>query len=79
MNYQEAKHLAQAWTTDHDINLDGWRSVIAILLQRVNMLEDNNASLTKHLHHLNQENERLSLDLGIKNRDFRGADSLMDK
>ena len=79
MTYQEALYLAETWTIDHDPNLDGWRSVIAILLQRVKLLEANNANLTLHAEKLRQENERLSLDLGIKNRDFRGADSLVDK
>ena len=39
MNYEQAKELAAAWTQGHDISLDGWRSVIAVLLQRVNELE----------------------------------------
>lgn len=79
MTYAEAIQLAESWTRDHDISLDGWRSVITILLRRVKMLEANNISLSSHLEYLRRENERLSLDLGIKNKDFRASDSLIDK
>lgn len=39
MNLDEAKRLARAWTTNHDVDLDGWRSVVAVLLARVEELE----------------------------------------
>lgn len=39
MNLNEAKQLARAWTQGHDVDLDGWRSVIAVLLARVEELE----------------------------------------
>lgn len=71
MNYLEAKELGEAWTKDHDISLDGWRSVIAVLLQRISVLEMSNAELTKALAKIQLENEALSLDLGIKDQDFR--------
>lgn len=71
MNYQEAKHLAEAWTIDHDTSLDGWRSVIAVLLQRIKHLEANNADLHLHIKRVHEENDKLAIDLGIKNNDFR--------
>lgn len=52
MNYQEAIHLAQAWTKDHDVHLDGWRSVILLLFQRVQMLEVHNVALQDRVQQL---------------------------
>lgn len=71
MNYQEAKTLAEAWTKDHDTELEGWRSVIAVLLQRINTVESANKELNGALAKMQLENESLSLDLGIKDQDFR--------
>ena len=70
MNYDEAIKLARNWTMDHDISLDGWRSVIAVMLQRITILETTNKNLHDHCHRLTKENEALSLDLGIKQKDF---------
>lgn len=67
MNYDEAKKLASAWTTGQDVSQDGWRSVIAVLLDRVNKLEAAVTGLNAHVHRLQSENEALSLDLGLKN------------
>lgn len=39
MNYQEARTLAQAWTQGIDVNDEGWRGVMALLLTRINELE----------------------------------------
>lgn len=39
MNLTEAKLLARSWTKGQDVSLDGWRSVIAVLLARVDELE----------------------------------------
>jgi uncharacterized membrane protein YcgQ (UPF0703/DUF1980 family) len=41
MNYQEAKRLAQAWTQGVDVSLEGWRSVMSLLLNRIDELEGN--------------------------------------
>lgn len=70
MNYAEAIKLAHEWTKGHDPSLDGWRSVIAVLLQRVTVLETSNKNLHEHCDQLRQEIDRLTLDLGIKNNDF---------
>lgn len=70
MTYDEAIKLAHEWTKGHDLSLDGWRSVIAILLARNTALEANTANLTQAIHRLQRENESLSMDLGIKNKDF---------
>ena len=71
MDYHEAKQLGQSWTTGHDVNLGGWRSVITVLLQRITILETTNKNLHDHCQRLSRENEALSLDLGIKDQDFR--------
>ena len=71
MNYDEAKKLAEAWTTGQDINQDGWRSVIRVLMDRIYCLEAAVDESYKHCSKLRQENEALSLDLGIKNNDFK--------
>jgi hypothetical protein len=60
MNYQEAIKLAQAWTKDHDVELDGWRSVILLLFQRVQMLEAHNVALQDRVQQL--ESKLLKLD-----------------
>ena len=46
MTYEEAVKLGKDWTQGHDISLDGWRSVIAILLQRNRELEEHMVDLT---------------------------------
>jgi hypothetical protein len=74
MNYDEAKKLADLWTKNHDPDLDGWRSVIAVLLERVESLEATNASLFSLMKKIQLENDKLSLDLGIKNEDFSKGD-----
>lgn len=60
MNYQEAIMLAQAWTKDHDVELDGWRSVILLLFQRVQMLEAHNVALQDRVQQL--ESKLMKLD-----------------
>jgi hypothetical protein len=74
MNYDEAKKLADLWTKNHDPDLDGWRSVIAMLLERVESLEATNAGLFSLMKKIQLENDKLSLDLGIKNEDFSKGD-----
>ena len=74
MTYEEAKRLGLEWTKGHDINLDGWRSVIAVLLQRIQIAETTNANLHEHIRELSKEVDALSMDLGIKNQDFRLPD-----
>jgi hypothetical protein len=71
MNYQEARKLAEDWTTGIDPSLDGWRTVVKVLLDRVCLLEGANHDLTSALNRLQRENEALALDLGIKEQDFR--------
>lgn len=66
MNYDEAKKLAAEWTHGQDVSLDGWRSVIALLLARVEFLENHLKHLNDHVGRLLTENEALSLDLGLK-------------
>jgi len=68
MNYEEAKKLAQAWTQDHDVELGGWRSVIAVLSLQIKHLEAHNENLTVAVRRLQNENEALSLDLTLKNK-----------
>jgi len=70
MNYQEAVKLAQEWTRGQDVSLDGWRSVIAVLLERVTVLETANKNLHDHIRRLGGQIEALSLDLGIQEQDF---------
>lgn len=74
MNYQEAIKLAQAWTKDHDVRLDGWRSVILLLSNRITVLETTNQNLHDHISKLQHQIDALSLDLGIKDQDFRLPD-----
>jgi hypothetical protein len=71
MQYKEAKELAENWTLGHDISLDGWRTVVKVLLDRVSLLEGANQDLNASLHRMQRENEALALDLGIKEQDFR--------
>lgn len=71
MHYDEAKKLAEAWTTDQDTNQDGWRSVIRVLMDRIYCLEAAIDDSYKNCRRLQAENEALSLDLGIKNNDFK--------
>lgn len=60
MNYQEAIQLAQAWTKDHDVELDGWRSVILLLFQRVQMLEAHNVALQDRVQQLESKLMKLN-------------------
>jgi hypothetical protein len=53
MNYLEAKKLAEEWTKGHDIGLDGWRSVIFLLNQEIDSLEETNAFLLSQIDKLN--------------------------
>lgn len=46
MTLEEAKMLARSWTTGQDTELGGWRSVIAVLLARVEELESRTPALT---------------------------------
>jgi len=39
MNYQEARTLAQAWTQGIDVNDEGWRGVMTLLLARIDEVE----------------------------------------
>jgi hypothetical protein len=71
MDYYEAKKLAEAWTKGHDINQEGWRSVIRVLMDHIQHMETDLSSAYKNCQRLRSENEALSLDLGIKNNDFR--------
>lgn len=71
MHYKEAKELAENWTMGIDPSLDGWRTVVKVLLDRVTLLEGANQDLTAALHRMQRENEALSLDLGIKSQDFK--------
>jgi hypothetical protein len=66
MNYEQARNLAAAWTSDKDIELDGWRSVIAVLNQRITALERINESLNEQNKQLILQVECLAIDLGIK-------------
>jgi hypothetical protein len=66
MNYEQARNLAAAWTSDKDIELDGWRSVIAVLNQRIIALERVNESLNEQNKQLISQVECLAIDLKIK-------------
>ena len=70
MNYDEAVKLAKAWTSQNDADNGGWRAVISVLLQRVEMLEAHLASLNKCYERVASENEALSLDLGFREKCF---------
>ena len=70
MNYDEAVKLAKAWTSQNDADNGGWRAVISVLLQRVEMLEAHLESLNKCYERVRSENEALSLDLGFKEKCF---------
>jgi hypothetical protein len=71
LNYDEAKKLAEAWTTGQDISQEGWRSVIRVLMDQIQHMETDLDSAYKNCQRLRNENESLSLDLGIKNNDFK--------
>lgn len=66
MTYDEAVKLAKAWTKPADIDGEGWRAVIHVLLQRVESLENHLESTNKAYERVRDENEALSLDLGLK-------------
>jgi hypothetical protein len=70
MTYDQAKKLAEAWTKGHDINQEGWRSVIRVLMDHIQHMETDLDSAYKNCQRLRSQNEALSLDLGIKNKDF---------
>lgn len=74
MNYEEAKRLAIEWTKGQDVSQDGWRSVIAVLLDRISKLEGNIVYQHDRMERLTRENDALSLDLGIRDADFRLPD-----
>ncbi len=59
MNYKEAVNLAKEWTKGHDIDLDGWRSVILLLYRRVMILESLNHDQDKEIQSLKKELARL--------------------
>jgi hypothetical protein len=71
MTYDQAKKLAEAWTKGHDINQEGWRSVIRVLMDHIQHMETDLDSAYKNCQRLRSQNEALSLDLGIKNDDFK--------
>ena len=71
MTYDQAKKLAEAWTKGHDINHVGWSSVIRVLMDDIHHMETDLNSAYKNCQRLRSENESLSLDLGIKNDDFK--------
>jgi hypothetical protein len=71
MDYYEAKRLAEAWTTGQDVSQDGWRSVIRVLMDHIYAMEADLKSAYGNCQRLRSENESLSLDLGIKNNDFK--------
>lgn len=71
MNYEEAKQLAHSWSQGVGAEADGWRAVLGVLLQRVESLEKVNADLTRACRRVQSENEALSVDLGIRNQDFK--------
>ena len=60
MNYNEAINLAQQWTKGHDIDLDGWRSVILLLYRRVLILESLTQIQEEKLQALKEELELLT-------------------
>ena len=49
MNYFEAKRLAVEWTRGIDPEQEGWRSIMALLLTRIDDLEEANSELTGSL------------------------------
>lgn len=63
MNYQEAKRLAQAWTQGVDVNLEGWRSVMSVLLSQIDTLEKANAELTACLYKITREPPKTLADI----------------
>ena len=71
MNYDEAKKLAELWSEDISPDQEGWRAVIGVLLRRITILEAHVNNLNEYTHKLQSENSALSLDLGIKNKDFQ--------
>lgn len=70
MNYEEAVKLGKAWTKDTDVDGDGWRAVVYLLLQRIEVVEKHLDSLNKCYERVRNENEALSLDLGFKEKCF---------
>jgi hypothetical protein len=79
MRYEEAKTLAESWANGIDPDLGGWRAVIAVLLQRINALEGHVHAQNEHMSRLSSENEALSLDLGLREKDFRLPDQPREK
>jgi len=70
MNYVEAIRTAKQWTNNINPQDEGWRGVMAMLVQRIKILETTNAGLHDIVKQKMIEIERLSLDLGIKEQDF---------
>lgn len=71
MDLKEAMLRAEAWTQgltdwERDTSFFG---VMEALLHRVKALESQVESLRQHVKRVNQENECLSLDLGLRNKD----------
>lgn len=64
MTYEEAIKLARDWTQGVDVSQDGWRSVIAILLQRNTLLETYVVDLTTAVRRLQLENQFLRDEAG---------------
>ena len=38
MNLDEAKHLARSWTSGIDVQLDGWRCAMKLLIDHIDEL-----------------------------------------
>jgi hypothetical protein len=39
MNLDEAKHLARSWTSGIDVQLDGWRCAMKLLIDHIDEME----------------------------------------
>jgi len=71
MELKEAMLRAEAWTQ----NMTAWEKdesffgVMEALLTRIKSLEQQLESVTSYAKRVSKENECLSLDLGLKNKD----------
>jgi hypothetical protein len=70
MNLREAQNLANSWTCPADVGQGGWKEVIFVLNNAVNGLVLMNTSLVNAVNEKTTEIEKLSLDLGIKDKCF---------
>jgi hypothetical protein len=70
MTYLEALKAAKQWTEGINPQDEGWRGVMAFLINRIEFLERNNSDIHALLRKKKDEVEALSLDLGIKQQDF---------